>query len=114
MENCTDILANPIFYDACIGRDPDAGKDWRQKEKAAAEGEIDSITDSMDMNLSNLQETVEYRGAWHAVVYGVAKSQTRISYWTTTISNVLSDINNSGKRVVAMTFYNGKGREVSF
>ena len=41
---------------------------------------LDSITDSMDMNLSNLQETVEYRGAWHAVVYGVAKSQTRISY----------------------------------
>ena len=68
----------------------------------------------MDMNLSKLQETVEYRGAWHAVVYGVAKSQTRISYWATTISNFISDINNSGKRVVEMTFYNGKGREVSF
>ena len=37
---------------------------------------LDSITDSMDMNLSKLLETVEDRGAWHATVYGVVKSQT--------------------------------------
>ena len=35
-----------------------------------------SITSSMDMNLSKLQETVEDKGAWRAVVHGVAKSQT--------------------------------------
>ena len=35
---------------------------------------LDSTTDSMDMNLSKLQEIVEDRGAWHAVVSGVAKS----------------------------------------
>ena len=35
---------------------------------------LDSITDSMDMNLSKLQEMVEDRGAW--TVHGVAKSQT--------------------------------------
>ena len=34
---------------------------------------LDSITDSMDMNLSKLQETVEDRGAWPAAVHGVAK-----------------------------------------
>ena len=35
---------------------------------------LDSITDSMDMNLSKLQEIVEDRRAGHAAVYGVAKS----------------------------------------
>ena len=37
---------------------------------------LDSITDSMDMNLSKLQEIVEDREAWHDVVHGIAKSQT--------------------------------------
>ena len=44
---------------------------------------IGSITDSMDMNLSKLWETVENRGAWHATVHGVAKRQTQLSNWTT-------------------------------
>ena len=35
---------------------------------------LDSIIDSMDMNLSKLQEIVDDRGAWHATVHGVAKS----------------------------------------
>ena len=35
---------------------------------------LDRITDSMDMNLSKLQEIVEYRGAWHAPVHGVTES----------------------------------------
>ena len=34
--------------------------------------QLDSITDTMDMNLSKLWETVEDRGAWHATVHGVA------------------------------------------
>ena len=40
---------------------------------------LDGITDSMDMNFSKLQETVKDRGAWCAAVYGVIKSQTRLS-----------------------------------
>ena len=47
---------------------------------------LDSITNSMDMNLSKLQETVEDKGAWHAAVHEVTKSQTWLSDWTTTAS----------------------------
>ena len=43
---------------------------------------LDGITDSMDMNLSKHQEIVKDRGAWRAVVHGVAKSQTRLSDFT--------------------------------
>ena len=40
---------------------------------------LDSITDSMDMNLSKLQEIVKDREAWRAAVHGVKKSQTQLS-----------------------------------
>jgi len=39
---------------------------------------LDSITDSTDMNLSNLREIVEDRGAWRAAVHEDAKSQTQL------------------------------------
>ena len=40
---------------------------------------LDGITDSMDMSLSELQEVVMDREAWHAVIHGVTKSRTRLS-----------------------------------
>ena len=40
---------------------------------------LDSITDSMDMNLSKVQKIVEDRGARHVTVYGVTKSQTQLN-----------------------------------
>ena len=40
---------------------------------------LDSITDLMDMSLSELRELVMDREAWRAMAHGVAKSQTRLS-----------------------------------
>ena len=40
---------------------------------------LDSITDSMYMNLSKLQEIVKDRGAWHAAVHGITKRWIRLS-----------------------------------
>ena len=49
---------------------------------------LDGITDSMNINLSKLQEIVKDRGAWHAAVHGVAKSQTWLSDWAATAVTV--------------------------
>ena len=62
------------------------GKDWRWEKGATGDKMVGGITDSMDMNLSKLQEIVEDREACHAEVHGVAKSWTWLSDWTTTAS----------------------------
>ena len=47
------------------GKEPNAGKDWKQKVMRVAEDErVGCITDSMDMNLGKLLEILENRGAW--------------------------------------------------
>ena len=58
-----------------IGKDPDSGKDWRQKKKGWQRTRwLDIITDTVNMNLSKLWEIVKYREAWCAAVHEVTKS----------------------------------------
>ena len=53
-----------------IGKDSEAGKDWRQKEKIERLRWLDEIINSMEVNLSKLPEIVRDREAWHAAVQG--------------------------------------------
>ena len=83
---CWSWSSNTLAKSWLIRKDPEAGKNWRQEEKGAAETRwLDSIIDSMDMNVSRLQEIVKDKEAWSAAVHGVAKSQTQLSDWTKTI-----------------------------
>ena len=67
-----------------------AVKDWRQEEKGWQKMRwLAGTTDSVHMNLSKLQEMVKDREDWCAAVHGVAKSQTQLSDWTTTMRRYL-------------------------
>ena len=86
----TDVEAEaPVSWSSdvnrwLIGKVPDAGQDWGQKEKRMRW--LDCITDAMNMNLGQLREMVGDREAWCAVVHGVTKSRTWLGNWATTIT----------------------------
>ena len=66
-----------------IWKDPDAGKDWRQEEKGTTEDEMVGWHHRLDgHDFGQAPGTGDGQEAWHAVVRGVAESQTWLSNWT--------------------------------
>ena len=92
----TPILWPPDVKNLLIGKDPDAGKDWRLEEKGTIEMRwLDGITHAIYMSLSQLQELVMDRVAWQAAAHSVAKSRTWLSNWTELIENLLYSTGSS-------------------
>ena len=78
------ILCPPDTKNWLTGKDPDAGKDWRQDEKGMTEDEMFGWHHWLNgQSLSKLWDTVKDTEAWHAPVYGAAKSQAQPTEGTT-------------------------------
>ena len=89
----TDVEAEALVFwppnvkNWLIGKDPDAGKDWRQKEKVMTEDEMVGWHHRLEGHEFELAlGVVMDRETWRVVVHGVAKSRTWLSHWTEQIN----------------------------
>ena len=82
-----------LMWRADFGKDPDAGKDWKQKETRVAEDEMVGWHHRFSgQNLSKLWDIVKDREAWSAAAHGVVKNRTRLSDWTRANRSILSHL----------------------
>ena len=85
----TPVFWSSVANSQLTGKDPDAGKDWGQKEKRASEDEVAAWQHQCNgRELGQTSRDGEDREAWHAAVHGVAKSWTWLGD-RTTIANDL-------------------------
>ena len=100
------ILWPPDVKSWLIGKDSDAEEDWRKMRRGQQRmWWLDSITNSMNMNLSKFQETVEGRETWLATVHVFVKSWTGLSDCKTTTIKLPRVVGRRGNKSGAQKIF---------